>query len=155
MYRIYWEEGREYFECDCHDRDHLIRAVQDKAMNDNNEVVYEEISLRFLVKTGDYEYTRSQSNRFMNFFRRWRWRFKTAFHILFVGWFELEDEWCPERRGADMVRCKKELQKLIEWLAKKHIELEEREMKFRQYSPEELANYREFANKWGDHPIED
>jgi len=148
------DEDREYFECDCHDGDHVIRATHLKVTGKKDDVFVDEITLKFCVRTGDWERVYG-TNKLKNFYRRVEWRIKTAVRILFIGHFELYDEWIPERRYAEQIRGKKELKKFTEWLAKKQIELDEQEMKFRKFSPEELAEYKEFANKWGFHEIND
>ena len=162
-YKIVYEEDREYFECDCHDSDHVMRVELEKMSDADGNTFVDELSFSFRAIIGDWEanyplgkYTTDFNytiHEWANKFRRMKWRFKMAFRIFFHGKFEIHDQWIPERRGADQMSGAKEVSRLLLWVAQKHIQIYERQLQFGKLSPEELKEYREFADEWAMYPL--
>lgn len=115
----------ESFQCDCHDRGHIIVADYSIWTFQHNDKHFDdEINLSFKVKYGDWYATsgipENLWKRFIDWKRRMMWRIKNAFRILFIGWIEIEDGWVPMRNDHDDNEYygSEELQRLIDWLQK-------------------------------------
>jgi hypothetical protein len=164
-WKVVTDEDREYFECDCHDPEHIMRVEHLKSKDEDGDIFLDELSFNFRTLIGDWEanyslgkYTTDFNyaiHEWANKFRRMKWRFKMAFRILIKGNFQLHDQWIPERRGADDMRGQSEMSKLLLWLAEKHIEISKRQIEFGKMSTEALKEYKEFAEKWSMHSFKD
>lgn len=151
---IWDDDDIEYFQCDCHSREHTIYAYADKLGDeDTGKILYDGINLRFVVGRYDTEVGYS-GHAFIRFFKRMRWRFRMAYAILTEGFLEYEDDWIPERRSLEQIRGKKEIVRLINFLATRHIAICKREMEARTLTPEELADYEKFVKDYAFYPIE-
>ena len=100
-----------YFECACHDRDHLIIANHWHWEDDKD---IHEIDFEFVIKYGDWEankdcYTdiswiREHVLDVFNFFRRIKWRIKTALRILVIGHITYHGEWMADENNFSEMR---------------------------------------------------
>ena len=95
---------KEFFECDCHDRDHLIRAEYSKYIikyPDGTISTDRDLNLVFTTRYADYDNVYGKDNRFIQMKDRWVWRIKKAWQILWTGEIKSEGYFSPCRSMAD------------------------------------------------------
>ena len=95
---------KEFFECDCYDKSHLIRAEYSKytiTYPDDTTSTERELNLVFTTRFADYDIVYAKDNRFIQMKDRWVWRFKKMWQILVTGEIELEGYFTPCRSMAD------------------------------------------------------
>lgn len=103
----------EFFECDCHDRDHLIRAEYSEFISNYKDGTFHvdrDLNIQFVVYTGDWEYDGMKDNFIKRKWNRLRWRIKKATRILFYGRFEVDGYFVPCRSLVDSHK------QSIEWM---------------------------------------
>lgn len=88
---------REFFVCDCRDRDHIIIAHKDFFKWQGTDKVDMEVCLEMVVKKSDKEVYNYKSYKIMNKLRGIWWRLREAFSILVKGYYKIEDYWVPLR----------------------------------------------------------
>ncbi len=49
------DNTREYFECDCHDPNHILKATHEIIMNNDDKIAFESLSLTFHTLLTDGE----------------------------------------------------------------------------------------------------
>lgn len=74
----------EYFDCDCHDRDHLIRASYETWPN-KNQISSREIMIEFRTSVTDDALTYQGYHPIYNLYVRFLTRIKLALRMLFLG----------------------------------------------------------------------
>lgn len=95
---------KEFFECDCYDKDHLIRAEYSKytiTYPDGTTSTDRDLNLVFTTRFADYDNVYGSDNRFIQMKDKWVWRFKKIWQILVTGEIKLEGYFSPCRSMAD------------------------------------------------------
>jgi hypothetical protein len=95
---------KEFFECDCYDRDHLIRAEYSKYLikyPDGSTSNDRELNILFIIRASDYDNTYRSDNKFMQVKDRLVWRIKKIWQILFSGEIKTEGYFVPCRSLTD------------------------------------------------------
>jgi len=98
---------KEFFECDCYDKDHLIRAEYSKytiKYPNGDTSTDRDLNLVFTTRYADYDNVYISDNTILRFIHRWAWRFKKSWQILITGEIKLEGYFSPCRSMADTHR---------------------------------------------------
>jgi hypothetical protein len=100
-----WEpRKKEFFECDCYGKDHLIRAEYSEFIlryKDDTTHKDRDLDICFETRLADYDNVHLMDNKFIQFKDRWIWRIKHAFKILFKGEITTEGYFMPCRSLVD------------------------------------------------------
>jgi hypothetical protein len=101
MSKKFEPRNTEFFECDCHDRDHLIRAEYSTWISDylkSGEKIFErDLNIAFEVQLTDYDNIYIKDNKIVQFKDRCIWRIKHAFKILIHGEITTQGYFSPCR----------------------------------------------------------
>ena len=93
---------KEFFECDCYGKDHLIRAeyeIDEWTPKDGITRKFHELTIVFTTKLADYNST--YQTGIFGWFKRMKWRIQHAFRLLFTGEVETEGYFIPCRTWID------------------------------------------------------
>lgn len=94
--------NKEFFECDCYGKDHLIRAeydIDEWTPNDGITRKFHELTVVFTTHLADYNYT--YQTGIFGWFKRMKWRIRYSFKLLFTGEVETEGYFIPCRSWID------------------------------------------------------
>lgn len=94
---------KEFFECDCYDKDHMIRAeyeIDQWTPKDNITRSFHELNITFTSVLADYQDSYN-SNWFLRKKDQIIWRIKNAFRILRTGEIKTEGYFTPCRSWID------------------------------------------------------
>jgi hypothetical protein len=96
----------EYFECDCHSKDHLLIVRKNfwgwlTPTEGKEPQIDIDISLDMIVWRGDYESWRPKDFILLKLWKRIKWRIIEAVKILITGKYKVEDTWAPCRTDED------------------------------------------------------
>lgn len=89
---------KEFFECECHGKDDLIRAeydVDEWRSKDGTIQVFRELHITFTTRAADYHST--YRDGFIGWLKRMKWRIKNSFKILITGEIRTEGYFSPCR----------------------------------------------------------
>lgn len=95
---------KEFFECDCYGKDHLIRAEYSKSefdYKDGTKTTDRDLYIVFETRLADYDNVYFSDNKFLRFMKRHFWRIKTAFKILVSGEIKTDGYFSPCRSLVD------------------------------------------------------
>jgi len=95
----------EFYECDCHSRDHLIIVHKDTfnySTKDGESFFDINLFLEFVITKSSYEANKFKGFKITNFFRRGWWILKEAIIILVKGSYRVEDCWMPLRMDDEI-----------------------------------------------------
>ena len=133
MNKNFIPRNKEFFECDCYDKDHIIRAeydIDDWTPGDGVKRTFRELTLTFSTKLADYNYT--YQTGISGWFKRMKWRIRYSFKLLFTGEVETEGYFNPCRSWINEKENPVEGQfgyqttkNLAEWLSTKADEIKE------------------------------
>jgi len=104
MKNVFTPRNKEFFECDCYDKDHLIRAeyeIDEWTPKDGITRKFHELNITFTCNLADYDNVYGKDNRFIQSFDRFIWRIKNAFKILQTGEIKTEGYFSPCRSWID------------------------------------------------------
>lgn len=90
----------EFFECDCHDKDHLIRAEYSEYTfdyKDGTSHIDRDLNINFTVCNGDWESTGYKDSFLEIKWSKFVWRIKNASKILFTGSISVDGYFIPCR----------------------------------------------------------
>ena len=123
------KEETEFFECDCHDRDHLMILRKSFSTFSHQGKEYSDIfiSLEMVVTRGAWSTYNTGDIWIIRKLKKVWWRIKESLKVLFLGYYKIEDSWIPcrtddeffnligvrelERLGETMVRYSREAEK--------------------------------------------
>ena len=92
--------NKEFFECDCHGSDDLIRAeydIEDWTPKGGQTRIFRELNITFKTRLADYDTTHPKDNILIRFKDKLFWRIRNAFKILFTGEITTEGYFMPCR----------------------------------------------------------
>lgn len=105
MKKEFEPRNKEFFECDCYGKDHLIRAEYSKWITewkDGEKTSERDLNIIFETQLADYDAVSFRDNKFIKFKDRCIWRIKHAFKILAKGEITTEGYFSPCRSNVEM-----------------------------------------------------
>lgn len=97
--------NKEFFECDCYDKEHLIRAEYSNYIikyPDGTKHYGRDLNILFSTRIADYDNLYEwNENIFLKFYHKLTWRIKNAFKILVHGEIITEGYFSPCRSLVD------------------------------------------------------
>lgn len=96
--------NKEFFECDCYDKDHMIRAeydIDEWTPKDGITRTFHDLNITFTSVLADYQDANYNDNWFIRKKDQVIWRIKNAFKILWTGEIKTEGYFTPCRSWID------------------------------------------------------